>query len=193
VSGRLLVADVVISCCCTGARKFLVKKNQVSKFSTSSSVIVKIGTKMAFSQPLSNVSDQIFLAINERSARKLWRIIKTYETSKVLASLVTFNQEGNTPVQLAICKRHFDVIDALLRPLKESTCNEHYIPLCLFVIFQVLMVKNIPIVEKMEYLVGTTNNNNISWMEFVSDSVNSSSITRLEKIAALELIGVAPL
>ena len=53
------------------------------------------------------------------------------------------------------------------------------------------MVKNIPIVEKMEYLVGTTNNNNISWMEFVSDSVNSSSITRLEKIVALELIGVA--
>ena len=146
---------------------------------------------MAFSQPLLNVSDQIFLAINERSARKLWRIIKTYETSKVLASLVTFNQEGNTPVQLAICKRHFNVIDALLRPLKESTCNEHYIPLCLFVIFQVLMVKNIPIVEKMEYLVGTTNNNNISWMEFVSDSVNSSSITRLEKIVALELIGVA--
>ena len=143
---------------------------------------------MAFSQPLLNVSDQIFLAINERSARKLWRIIKTYETSKVLASLVTFNQEGNTPVQLAICKRHFNVIDALLWPLKESTCNE---PLCLFVIFQVLMVKNIPIVEKMEYLVGTTNNNNISWMEFVSDSVNSSSITRLEKIVALELIGVA--
>ena len=38
---------------------------------------------MAFSQPLLNVSDQIFLAINERSARKLWRIIKTYETSRV--------------------------------------------------------------------------------------------------------------
>ena len=69
--------------------------------------------------------------------------------------------------------------------------NKHYsMSLCLLAVIDQVFDCEIPIVEKMEYLVGTAGNH-FHWLEFVYDSVNWSFINQLEKIAALELIGVA--
>lgn len=137
-----------------------------------------------------NFCDRVFQAIDDGNAKELSKMRKNKEHTEIVNCLIQFNTDGDTPLQLAIRKRNFDVIESLIKSLKKYAKEESSSRLlCLSVINQVINSK-IPIVEKMEYLIGTEGNH-LSWVDFVSDSVNNSSINRLEKIAALELIGVA--
>ena len=60
-----------------------------------------------------NVCHRIFQAIDDGNAKELSQMRKNNEHAEIVRSLIQFNQQGNTPLQLALRKRDFDVIESL--------------------------------------------------------------------------------
>ena len=123
------------------------------------------------------------------------------------------NLEGDTALQVAAKSKRYDVVEFLVRQLKshitEDLCLE--VKKCPFSwekvdCFSVLpsqfvlpspeiaiisVISNqVPVIYLIEYLVDVVNDK-IFWMDFVLNSFMASSITRQEKINALELMGAA--
>ena len=66
-----------------------------------------------------NVCDRIFQAIDDGNDKELSQMRKNNEHAEIVRSLIQFNQQGNTPLQLALRKRDFDVIESLIKSLKK--------------------------------------------------------------------------
>jgi hypothetical protein len=134
-----------------------------------------------------SVCELIFQAVNSSSVDSLREILYKYGLLSVMKNIGICNEDGETPLLLAIRLKHFGLRDFLVDLLKESIRDEDC-PQCLFSIIHQLSEK-LPRTEVIGYLVKTTDN--LFWLEVVLKSIMSSSITRSEKIIVLEMMGAA--
>lgn len=134
-----------------------------------------------------SVCELIFQAVNSSSVHSLREILYKYGLLSVMKNIGICNEDGETPLLLAIRLKHFGLRDFLVELLKESIRDEDC-PQCLFSIIRQLSEK-LPRTEVIGYLVKTTDN--LFWLEVVLKSIMSSSITRSEKIIVLEMMGAA--
>ncbi|XP_045027654.1 protein fem-1 homolog C-like [Daphnia magna] len=154
---------------------------------------------------LQTVQKLIFQAASEGSVDLLNDVIQQHgPLSKVIASLTGCNDEGDTPLHVAIRNGHHQTVEFLLAKIQEcivssinvincktsspflwqgkpSTQMAHCLGLC----------EQVPVMYIMEHLIGTIMPNYLCWLDFVLNCVIKSTVSRSEKIVALELLGSA--
>ncbi|KAI9549158.1 hypothetical protein GHT06_005432 [Daphnia sinensis] len=151
------------------------------------------------------IRNLIFQAAGEGSVDLLNDVIQQYgPLSKVIANLTGCNDEGDAPLHLAIRNGHDKMVEFILAKIQEcivssinvthcktksalmwcekpSTRMAHCLGIC----------DQVPVMYIMEHLIGTIMPNYLSWLDFVLNCVIESTISRAEKIVALELLGSA--
>lgn len=164
----------------------------------------------------SNVFHLFCQAVTNGSVTQLSEIRKSDSGKTVpLSFLVNHrNLEGDTLLEIAIKREHFDVAEFIVKELKrqiypewqkkhlESACsfswsklnfNEILEPTTLLPSAEAVNIRDlcgqIPMIKLIEYLI-EYDKDELLWLEFVLDSMIASSISRQEKILVFELMGV---
>jgi hypothetical protein len=139
---------------------------------------------------------EAFLESDESSIyTKLQFVIETYSEIEMLTSLAQCNEEGETPLVVAMKRKNFALIDHLKVFLFKcfSRAQEEYVLMCEAAIDQ--LSHQIPIVEFTELFISYSSypcNGRVKWLEFVVQTLfRYTLLHRQEKIVALELIGAA--
>lgn len=131
----------------------------------------------------------VFEAVNENSISMLESVIDHYNLTELLTSLIQCNENGETPLVVAIKGKNNVIIDKLVALIREdaekqSTCERREV--CLIAIKK--LSQQIPVMEFLDYFVNDLCNRN--WLEFIAKVfITSTSFTRQDTIVALELIG----
>lgn len=143
----------------------------------------------------SDHQDVIVQAIENDSSTQLIGIFKNYSKLELMTKLWTPNEQGETLLILAIKRKRFNVIDLLVKKLRECVRDKKCRSLCLSTFCQIQTNDQVSIVEVMECLIDPwllePRKDEPLWLEFLWNCTKSSSIARQEKIDALELIGSA--
>lgn len=132
-------------------------------------------------------------ALTENSISKLrtaWSFIRlgSYSRGELVNTLVRCDENGDTPLVIAMRKKHYAIMDELMPLLKNSyLVVEECHRLCSRAIDQ-LLSHQIPVVEMLDHLIEDTQN--YLWLKFITEAcIKSSSITREQKIIVWELVG----
>nr|CAH0108920.1 unnamed protein product [Daphnia galeata] len=135
---------------------------------------------------------RVFEAVNQNSVSLLQSARKTYSEIQLLISLAECNEEGETPLAIAIKSNYVSVVDEIMR-FMELDCNivENEFKLT-FVINQ-LLLQQIPIKELIDVLIVADTDiflKSTEWLMFIAKIfLKSNSLTRQDTIILLELIG----
>ena len=137
----------------------------------------------------------LFQAVNENSVSLLEFVKRTYSEHQLLASLVQCNEEGETPLVIAMRGKNDRVIYELVKVLRNCDKTNEENQLKLSIAIQQLS-HQIPIVELIGYLASALQDTclkylNSSWLKFIAQAFkdSTSSIEKDKIITALELIG----
>ncbi|KAI9557924.1 hypothetical protein GHT06_014676 [Daphnia sinensis] len=164
----------------------------------------------------SNVDDLILEAARRGSIAELTEIRQTYNWIAIPVNFIIrcYSEEGNTPLQVGVNNGHYNVVEFLIGELKyqvypqwkktiNSTCSFSWtsldfnkpLPPFKSLSNEMEIIRDIahqvPIVKLIEYLIDPVNDEPCQWLEFLLNSFVASSISQLEKIVALELMGSA--
>jgi hypothetical protein len=146
---------------------------------------------------LQSVQDLIVQAIENDSTTQLSEIFKNCSKLEVMTKIWTptpSSGQGETLLISAIKTKRFNVIDFLVRILRECVSDKECRSLCLSTFCQI-QTDQISIVDVMECLIDPwllePRRDEPLWLEFLWNCIKSSSIPRQDKIDALELIGAA--
>ena len=107
-----------------------------------------------------------------------------------MTSLAQCNEEGETPLLVAIKQKNVSLVHEFLAIFKKFDREfETMPPMCFFTIDQ--LSNQIPITELIDYLIKDINNSD-HWLPFLAQVfIKSTSFTREDRIIALELIGAS--
>ena len=97
--------------------------------------------------------DVIVQAIENDSSTQLIGIFKNYSKLELMTKLWTPNEQGETLLILAIKRKRFNVIDLLVKKLRECVRDKKCRSLCLSTFCQIQTNDQVSIVEVMEYLI----------------------------------------
>jgi hypothetical protein len=133
-------------------------------------------------------------AVKKNSVSLFESVRNTYSEIQLLTSLAECNEEGETPLAIAIKSNCVSVVEEMLRFLKNVPvvyCVEHQLKIT-FIIHQVL--HQFPIKELIDILIHEKllrhRTCHVNWLIFIAKiGTKSISITRQDKIILLELIG----
>ena len=151
---------------------------------------------MASSSQLSEVCNRLmFEAVNENSTSKFALAKSSYSVIELLTSLIQRNDDGETPLVIAMKKKFFSVIDDLILWMSANNVysNEDFRPMFLIIINEI--AHHIPLMELIEYLIKDLNccsgnlDNELGFQFIGQVFINSNAFTRQDKIIALELLG----
>ncbi|XP_057380100.1 protein fem-1 homolog A-like [Daphnia carinata] len=168
----------------------------------------------------------VFDAVRQGLIGRIREILDT-DSNKVLEKLSQRNEQGETPLQMAIRERKFEVIEFLVQAIKDNIkIDEHprsklmkhmslfswdrvdldkfsigpaefgkeYTQTFVLPSPEVAIIRDIAeqtsIYKLMEYLIDVVDDE-LSWFEFVLNSIAASNMSRPEKIIAFELMGAA--
>ncbi len=132
----------------------------------------------------------LFEAVNEKSVLKFRLVESTYYPFALLNSFIERNEEGETPLVVAMKSRNGSLIDKLVKFLSRNGSDfynadidfehEDWQLMCLQIINS--LSNEIPIVEMIEYLIKQDLSES-HWMAFIVRKVfiTSTSFTRPEK------------
>jgi hypothetical protein len=132
----------------------------------------------------------VYEAVNEISVSKFQLVISSYSEIEVLTSLAKSNEKGETPLVIAVKGGNVSLIDELVKFLK--TCDRKIGKLNEMSLIAVdqLFHHQIPITELIYHLTKQLPSTNL--LLIISTVVlKSTSLTRPDKITALELIGAS--
>jgi hypothetical protein len=145
---------------------------------------------------LAECNELIFRAVNENSVSLIKFAKRTYSEHQLLASLVQCNEEGETPLVIAMRGRNDCVIDELVKVLRncDKTIEENQLKLSIAIN---QLSHPIPIVELIGYLMSDLSFNlselfdSSEWLKVIAQVFkgSTSSIQNVKIITALELIG----
>ena len=139
---------------------------------------------------------RVFEAVNNNSVSLLVSARKTYREIQLLTSLAECNEEGETPLEIAI-KRNYaflveEIVLFLANVLDHNIVKNHQLKPT-FVINQLL--NQIPIKQWIDTLMTLIHDHKElrrKWLMFIAKIViKSNSLTRKDKIILLELLGAA--
>jgi hypothetical protein len=137
---------------------------------------------------------RVFEAVSNNSLSLLRSAGDRYSKIQLLTSLAECNEEGETPLAIAIKSNYFSVVEeivAFLKNVLNHNIEENQLKLT-FVFNQLL--QQIPIKELIDILIFDQRRGDRSWkwLMFVAKVViKSISLTRKDKIILLELLGAA--
>ncbi|XP_057377862.1 protein fem-1 homolog C-like [Daphnia carinata] len=151
------------------------------------------------------VQKLIFQAASEGSVDVLNDVIQQHgPLSKVIANLTVCNDEGDTPLYVAIRNGHDKMVEFILAKIQECIVSSINVTHCktkttLFwqgkpsirMAHCLGICEHVPVMYIMEHLIGNIMPNYLPWLDFVLNCVIESNISRSEKIIALELLGSA--
>nr|CAH0101887.1 unnamed protein product [Daphnia galeata] len=136
----------------------------------------------------------VFEAVNENSTSKFALAKSSYSVIQLLTSLIQRNDNGETPLVVAMKKKFFPVIDELINWMSSNNVynKEDFKPMFLIVINEI--AHHIPLMELIEYLIKdlncSDNLGNALCFHFIGQVfIDSTSFTQQDKIIALELFG----
>jgi hypothetical protein len=123
------------------------------------------------------------------SVSKLQFAKRTYSEIQLMTSMAECNEEGETPLLIAIKKRNWSLIHEFLAIFKKFYVEPQSMPpMCYFSIDQ--LSNQIPITELIDFLINDICDEN--WLIFLAKVfIKSTSFTREDRIIALELIGAS--
>lgn len=168
----------------------------------------------------------VFDAVRQGFIGQIREILET-DKNTVLEKMSQRNEQGETPLQMAIRERKFEVIEFLVQTIKDNIkIDEHprskfmkhmslfswdrvdldkfsigpaefgkeYTQTFVLPSPEVAIIRDIAeqnsIYKLMEYLIDVVDDE-LSWFEFVLNSIVASNMSRPEKIIAFELMGAA--
>ena len=131
----------------------------------------------------------LFQAVNENSVSLLEFAKRTYSEHQLLASLVQCNEEGETPLVIAMRGKNDRVIYELVKVLRNCDKTNEENQLKLSIAIQQLS-HQIPIVELIGYLASELFDSS-EWLKSIAQAFKESTsfIQKDKIITALELIG----
>ena len=120
---------------------------------------------------------RVFEAVNQNSVSLLQSARKTYSEIQLLISLAECNEEGETPLAIAIKSNYVSVVDEIMR-FMELDCNivENEFKLT-FVINQ-LLLQQIPIKELIDVLIVADTDiflKSTEWLMFIAKFSSSQT------------------
>ncbi|XP_032783106.2 protein fem-1 homolog A [Daphnia magna] len=164
----------------------------------------------------SNVDNLILEAARRGSIAELNEIRKSYNWIAIPVNFIVkcYSEEGNTPLQVGVANGHYNVVEFLIGELKyqvypqwkksiNGACSfswasldfnkplPSFKPLSLEMEIIRDVSHQVPIAKLIEYLIDPVNDEPFQWFEFLLNSFVASSISQLEKIVSLELMGTA--
>ena len=148
-------------------------------------------TSAECSEDTKECTRRVFEAVNQNSVSLLKSAIKTYSVIQLLTSLAECNEEGETPLAIAIKSDDVFVVDEIMLFL-EYDCNIKENQLQLTFVFNQLLLHKISIKELIEDLIlyRFQSDRMTMWLMFIAKIFHkSNSLTRQDKIILLEMIG----
>jgi hypothetical protein len=146
--------------------------------------------------PLDQLSEEcnrlLFEAVNEKSLSKLQLVNRTYSPNQLLTSLAQRNEEGETPLTVAMKRKNVPVIKEMVTWILDySFPKKECKTMPIFIIDEIF--HHIPVLESDELYECDTHFHRFdreSWLELIGlVFLQSTSLSRQDKIIALELIG----
>jgi ankyrin repeat protein len=129
---------------------------------------------------------RVFEAVTQNSLSLMKSARYKYSDIELLSSLAKSNEEGETPLAIAMKAKNVPVIKELMKVLRNcdrKICKYHRMS----IIDQ--LSQHIPIEELIEHLQVTYSD---KWLDFILQVfTKSTAFTRQDKIIALELIGAS--
>ena len=144
---------------------------------------------MTFSAKGSEVCNYLlFKAAHHNSLSLLKSAKRTYTLVELLDSLALCNEEGETPLLFAMKRQNVAAIDEFMTWLKEMIFESDECKLKVVeIIYQ--LSQRIPVIELVAHII-KDRSCTFDWLECCAQVViKSTSLTRQDKINALELIG----
>nr|CAH0099944.1 unnamed protein product [Daphnia galeata] len=136
----------------------------------------------------------VFEAVNENSTSKFALAKSTYSVIQILTSLIQRNDNGETPLVVAMKKKSFSVMDELILWMSANNVYSKEDFKSMFLIIINDIAHHIPLKELIEYFIKDSfcsdNLDNEHCFQFIGQVfINSTSMSRQEKIIALEMCG----
>ena len=111
----------------------------------------------------SNCTILLFEAVSKNSVPKLQFAIRTYSKIQLMTSMAQCNEEGETPLLIAIKKRNWSLTHEFLAIFKKFNCEPQSMPpMCFFSIDQ--LSSQIQITELIDFLINDITDEN--WLIF---------------------------
>jgi hypothetical protein len=136
----------------------------------------------------------VFEAVNENLTSRFALAKSTYSVIQILTSLIQRNDNGETPLVVAMKKKFFPVMDELILWMSANNVynTEDFKPMFLIAINEI--AHHIPLKELIEYFIKDSfwldDLDNEPCFQFIGQVfINSITFTREDKIIALELFG----
>ena len=136
----------------------------------------------------------VFEAVNENLTSKFALAKSTYSVIELLTSLIQRNENGETPLVVAMKKKFFPVMDELILWMSANNVynTEEFKPMFLIAINEI--AHHIPLKDLIEYFIKDSfcldDLGNEPCFQFIGQVfINSITFTREDKIIALELFG----
>lgn len=141
-----------------------------------------------------SVQDFIFEAVTNKQMPELKKLFGKFDKAGQMEYLRKRNQLGETALAVAIKLKHYEMIEWLVKLIKDCVNRRLCRSLCLPTFCQI-RINQISVVEMMDYLLDPwllePRQDELSWLEFLFYSVRISSVTQKEKAHLFELIGSA--
>ncbi|EFX71167.1 hypothetical protein DAPPUDRAFT_327440 [Daphnia pulex] len=133
----------------------------------------------------------VFEAVDEFSVAKFQSVRASYSQIDVLASLLQRDEDNQTPLEIAIIRGNVEFTDELIIFLQRCDRSVVESNLMSEAINQ-LFHPAFPIVKLIEQLINESNDSILNWLDiFVQVVLKSTSLSRPDKISALELVGAS--
>jgi hypothetical protein len=133
----------------------------------------------------------VFKAVNKSSVSKLHKVIVSYGHLEVVTSLAQLNEEGESPLVIAMKgdKLIHQLVKFLIFAMITEVPDRRTALFCMMSeAIDQLFLHDIPITKLLQYL---TENLSFYFLEFLAQVVfRSTTLSRPDKIISLELIGV---
>ena len=140
------------------------------------------------------IQDLIFEAVTNEQLPELRKLFGKFDRTGQMEYLRKRNELGETAMAVAIKFKHYEIIEWLVKVLRDCVSRRLCGFLCLPTFCQI-RINQISVVEMMDYLLDPwllePRKDELVWLEFLLHSIRISSVTQKEKAYSLELIGSA--
>ena len=133
----------------------------------------------------------VFQSVNENSVSKLQSAIESYNLNKLLTSLISCNENGETPIVVAIKGKKVLIIEKLVKLFLECSENEYKFSEGRWLIVIENLMQKIPILEWFDFFVTDLHDEKRlrSILHITYFIEKFSSLNRTDHIIFLELVG----